>query len=235
MALVHLLVAVIVAAAAPESSIPSTTGLSAKVQYLAGGTIYIDAGRFEGLGEGDTLAVLRNSQRISTLRVNYLASHRAPCIGLSGTESPAIGDPVTFVARNASGPVVSLTPPGPVQLSAPASQRIQHWLLGRAGVRYLAVRNEGGSHFEQPMIDLRADGTGSGPLDVSLDLRGRRTTQSFANGDARQETFTRVYRGSMTWHDPKAQRLLTIGRQSSGAIGPVSLFDGALVQLGGDR
>jgi len=85
------------------------------------------------------------------------------------------------------------------------------------------------------MIDLRADGTGSGPLDVSFDLRGRRTTQSFANGDARQETFTRVYRGSMTWHDPKAQRLLTIGRQSSGAIGPVSLFDGALVQLGGDR
>lgn len=235
MPLANLLVAFLVATAAPAASPTTVVDLSAKVSYLAGGTVYIDAGRSEGLGEGDTLSVQRGSQRISTLRVNYLASHQATCIVLNGTELPVIGDRVVFLARNASGPVVPMVAPAPASPAPVSTSRTQRWLRGRAGVRYLSVRDEGGSHFEQPMLELRADGSGSGPLDFSLDLRGRRTTQSFANGDERQETFTRVYRGSMTWHDPKAQRLLTVGRQSSGAIGPVSLFDGVLAQLGGDR
>jgi len=235
MTLSTLLLALVVAAAQPTMASASATALSAKVTYLASGTVYIDAGRLEGLGEGDTLEVQRDSRRIATLRVNFLASHRATCIVLGDGEAPAVGDGVLFLARNASGPSVPAVSPAPAAQPAAARPVSARWLRGRVGVRYLSVRNEGGSHFEQPMLDLRADGAGTGPLDFSLDLRGRRTSQSFSSGEQRIETLTRTYRASVTWHDPKAQRLLTVGRQSSGAVGPVSLFDGVLAQTGGER
>lgn len=237
----------LLAAAGPDSSAlpgPAASGpvLAAKVTYLAGASVYIDAGRSEGLLEGDTLEVQRSGSRVAMLSVNFLASHRATCVVLGDAALPAVGDAVRFLARGTTAP-----PPPPsavtraplaaeLAAASPAARaRPTPWLRGRAGVRYLGVRTEGGSHFEQPMLDLRAETAGSGPLDATLDLRGRRTSQSFANGDERRETYTRVYRAAITWHDPKAQRLLTLGRQSSGALGPVSLFDGALLQTGADR
>jgi hypothetical protein len=242
-----LALGLLLATAGPDSSVlaPAAVAgpaMTAKVTYLAGASVYIDAGRSEGLLEGDTLEVQRSGSRVALLSVNFLASHRATCVVLGDAPLPSVGDAIRFLAHGASAPP---PPPaaglGALQAAAlpvvPTATRARPapWLRGRAGVRYLGVRTEGGSHFEQPMLDLRAETSGSGPLDATLDLRGRRTSQSYANGDVRQETYSRVYRALLTWHDPKAQRLLTVGRQSSGAIGPVSLFDGALLQTGADR
>lgn len=221
--------------AAPKSA----SELRAKVAFLTNETAYIDVGRLEGLGEGDTLEVRRDSTPIAKLRVNYLASHRATCIILDGAQPLTLGDEVRFVAHNAASPPAPAGPQALATTSEPSAKRSartaqRRWLRGRIGGRYLGVRNADGTHFEQPMFELRADGTGSGPIDVALDLRGRRTSQSFSNGTERQESYSRVYRASVTWHDPKAHQLLTMGRQNSGALGPVSLFDGALLQTGGN-
>jgi hypothetical protein len=105
------------------------------------------------------------------------------------------------------------------------------------GVRYLASRaaTSGAPSFSQPSLDLRVDARdlgNPGLLDVSVDARARRTYRS---DSTHGEDRTRVYRLSASLHDPAARTRVTAGRQSSGALSSVSLFDGVLVETGGSR
>jgi len=59
-------------AATLSSSTPADT-TRARITYLMGTTVYLDAGRDEGLVEGHEIRVVRAGQRIALLRVTSLA------------------------------------------------------------------------------------------------------------------------------------------------------------------
>ncbi len=228
-----------VAVPAPAAPRIATT----KVVYLAGGSVYVEAGRRDGIAEGDTLEVLRGARTIARLIVTAVSSRRAACDTFAVALAPGIGDPVRYTAAPAPAGTPAST--APVSLRPPSSEaeagatpradgtaakprrgaRGRPW-RGRVALRYLSVDPGAGGGYTQPALDVRADGRGAGatPLDLSVDLRSRRTYR----GD-RQEDVARVYRALVAVGAP-GERRLTLGRQLSPALSAVSVFDGALFE-----
>jgi hypothetical protein len=236
----------------------------ARVTYLAGGSVYVDAGRLEGLGEGDSLVVVRSGKPVAWLRAAFLSSHRASCDTLSTLAAIQVGDVVSFATgvsatgatvedstaaapgtspgTGAPAPAASVpvpVPAGPARAAAPPSRAAPRggMLHGRVGARFLTVQGENGRRLTQPALDLRFDGMslGGAPLDLAVDFRGRRITQSGAGLATVNRDRGLFYRLAFATHDRAGRYRLTVGRQSSPALAPVSLFDGALVERSGAR
>jgi hypothetical protein len=215
------------AAAVPASDAP-------RVSYLVGGSVYVAAGEQEGLAVGDTVVVERDGRAIAWLRVAALSSHRVSCDTLRTLERVRVGDPVAFTARAVAPATAAASPGAPASATRAARPARLH---GRLGARYLTVDTDGSGTIRQPALDLRLDGTGVGglPLDVGLDLRGRRVTFQRPGGGTETDDRTRVYRLSVAVHDSTGRWRLTVGRQISPALSPVNLFDGALAERRGAR
>ena len=64
-------------------------------------------------------------------------------------------------------------------------------------------------------------------------MRTRRTTRSFTGTNNETEFLSRVYRAALTVRSLDANRRVTLGRQSSPTLASISLFDGALLEMGG--
>ncbi|HTO92255.1 MAG TPA: hypothetical protein VMJ70_14085 [Candidatus Sulfotelmatobacter sp.] len=229
-----------VARAASGSPGPAAAALGrAHVIYLAGASVYVDAGRAEGLGEGDTLVVRRAGLEVARLRAGVVSTHRSSCDTLVTRGEIKLGDEAGFAVRAATRDSLAAPPAAPLAAAAPAgasrmpASRARPWATGRVGVSWLAVR-DASSRFDQPMLDLRLDGGGDGAFITSVDLRGRQTTQVTGSGSSR-DVEARFYRASITMREPSERVALTLGRLSSPSLAPVSIFDGALLEGGSRR
>ena len=69
----------------------------ASVTYLAGSSIYVDAGRDDGLRLGDRLEVLQDGQVKAVLEVTYLSANRVSCKLVEGDGEVQVGDLVRFL------------------------------------------------------------------------------------------------------------------------------------------
>ena len=212
---------------------PADTSGSAHVTSLSGAMIYVDAGRLEGLETGQTLVVLRSAQEIGTLKVDYLASHRAACSQLTG-EAARAGDAVRFTPkRREEAPAAGVGTGG-----SPAAHRKKGtWarrlgLRGRVGARVLAVEDRTGAEasYTQPSLDLRVEGTrvAGSDLDLSVDVRTRRTWRT-ATGDS-DPSLTRVHRLSVSRQGLGSPIRISAGRLASPSLASVNLFDGVLTE-----
>ena len=221
-----------------------------RVTYLAGGTVYVEAGKLEGLREGDTLRVIRDGVGIAGLRVTYLSSHRASCDTFAVVQAPRVGDDVRFephaplpVARAGADSSGAAAASGDSPAAATAavdttrSRRGPRPYRGRVGLRYLSIQSSNGAgSVRQPALDLRFDGTGiAGILDLAADARSRRTSWIRSDGSVQNDGQARVYRLALGLHDEAGRYRITLGRQTSPALAAVSLFDGALLESAGQR
>ncbi len=214
----------------------ATTRLST-VTYLAGTSVYVGAGRADGLEEGQELYVIRRDAVAATLRVIFLSSRQASCQVVSGATDILVGETVRYTPKvpTVAGPVPTTTTAarrrGPRRLSGPG-------IHGRVGARYFVAREDStNSGFSQPTADLRVDGTrlGGSPVGIGIDLRTRRTSTTRADGSSVVDGHTRVYQAALHWNAPGARFHSVIGRQYLTAVTSVSLFDGALMELNGSR
>ena len=210
----------------PAAGAPAT----ARVTYLAGASVYVDAGERAGLRIGDTLQVLRDGEVVARLRVDFLSSLHASCRTLGG--AARIGDRVRFVAGRARARAADVpaakSVPAPVPSSTP---RREGRVRGRLGVRYLASRGRdpAATSFSQPSLDVRLDGRGlrGSTLEFTVDARARRTYRPDTSG---ADDRVRVYRLSATAQRRDGRARLTVGRQYATALSSVSLFDGGQVE-----
>jgi hypothetical protein len=212
----------------------------ATVTYVTTSTVYVDAGREQGLREGVEMEVVRDGGRVCTLVINAVSSRRAVCRIKGDAIELVQGDRVRF--RLAEGPALSgvgatPVPVGGVQ-AGPTGWSMGDWLhrrslRGRVGLRYSGVRNRAsaGGDFHQPAVDLRLEGTSFlvQDLDVSLDVRTRQTYRD-GSGASSSEGSTRVYRAFGTWSRAGAGLQLTAGRQQARSIASVGIFDGVDVR-----
>lgn len=231
-----------------------------RVNYLSGATVYVDAGTGAGLAEGDTLEVIRDAGPIAFLVVRYISTRSAACERLDDGAAPSVGDLVRVHrgtgaaaggARRRDGaagdaPTAPATVGGrsggtgrapdstPAELSEPAVSRPARPIRGRIGTRFLNVSPEAGRGFSEPALDarLRATDLLGRPVDLEVDLRGRRT---FRAGEGGSDGSTSVYRLSASLHDHRRRTTLTLGRQVSPSLAAVSLFDGALAEYARPR
>ena len=208
-----------------------------QITYLSGASVYVSAGRDDGLTEGTTLDVVRRGAIIAALRAVDLSSHRAACTIVRGDQTQLnVGDSVRFFART---PQPTATPDSEM---APAMEpRHDAWrtfgIRGRLGVRYLMVaqRDSLTGKFSQPAADIRIEGQrlGGTPIGVSIDAHGRRTYMSRPDSaHAGDRTF--VYSLSGSYTNPSGVRV-GVGRQFSEAFANVSLYDGISADVGRER
>ncbi len=213
----------------PAAAAQAATERTATVSYLAGATIYVKAGRDDGLVEGQQLTLVRADSVVATLVVQFLSSRQAACTVLRGTADIVVGDSVRYVARPDTLPARVATAPRPAR-----GRRGGPGLHGRIGARYLVAEEEGpGGGFRQPSLDMRLDGSALGgtPLGLALDVRTRRTASTRTDGATEVDGNTRVYRAAVTYHRPGSTFGMTVGRQYLSAVTAVSLFDGGLMEL----
>ncbi|HSB54395.1 MAG TPA: hypothetical protein VLD58_08565 [Gemmatimonadales bacterium] len=205
---------------------------TAPVTYVAGSTIYVAAGRADGLVEGQQLFIKRQNGTSVTLKVAFLSSRQASCEVVGEAASVVVGEQVTFTPKAASSAAKGSTA---VAARRPSRHRLNGpGLHGRVGARYLVAKEEtlnGG--FSQPSFDLRLDGSqlGGTPLGLNADLRTRRTTSTASDGSSTVDGRTRVYQAALLWNTPGAGFRMALGRQYLTAVTSVTLFDGALLEL----
>jgi hypothetical protein len=214
----------------------TTAASSASVTSLAGTTVYVNAGRADGLLEGMELQVIRHDSVASTLRVEFLSSHQSACQIVRGASDVVIGERVRFypqltASASAQTGAALARRRGTRRLSGPG-------LHGRVGARYLRAQEDPtNTGFDQPSLDMRMDGQRlfGTPIGLAADLRTRRTVTSTGGGNSTVDGHTRVYQAALLWNAPGAGFRVAAGRQYLTAVTSVSLFDGALMELNGSH
>lgn len=231
-----LAAAALFAAAATKGAAQDTSAvLSASVTYISGTSIYVSAGRADGLVEGQELSVVRHDSTAATLKVVYLSSRQSSCELVRGVTDIAVGDLVRFKPSASSSAKTQVAAARassrPHRLSGPG-------LHGRVGGRYLLSQTSPSSGgFHQPSLDLRLDGSelGDSPFGLAVDLRTRRTAATRSDGSSAVDGHTRVYQAALFWNAPGERFHMSAGRQYLTAVTWVSMFDGALIELGGSH
>lgn len=212
----------------------------AQVTYLTLETAYVDAGTAEGLRIGSRMDVVRGDSAIAVLTVRFIAMHRAACQIVTRTDTIRVGDAVRFMPALPSadsGATATAVRPAPASAGRVGQVGTRgRALRGQIGLDYLLVRPQdgGGAQLSRPAGTLRIAGSGLGGtgLGFTLDLRGRRSTQTRADGlgtAARLET--RVYQAGVSWQLAAPAMRLTAGRQFAPGVASVGLVDGVSVQL----
>jgi hypothetical protein len=221
----------VVAATAPGAR-------TAKVTYLAGGSVYVGAGRAEGIAVGDTLELIDDAGVAGLLRVAVVSTRSAACDTFQMRALPVIGQAVRYRPRTAPDSTATGGAPVPTAAGAVAADPARRaagppMLRGRIGVGWDMVDAEGpAGRTERPALDVRLDGRaiGGAPVDAAVDLRSRRVYRRDTTSSPESEFVSRLWRGSVTVHDRANRARLTAGRQSATAFSAVSLFDGGLFE-----
>lgn len=210
----------------------------ARVTYLSGESVYLDAGTKQGLKIGTHLDVLRGNTFVAQLVVEYISSSRASCRIVKSTMPVAVGDSAQYDAQMPTearvAAAASVTPASGTSALKRASPRP---VRGRVGVRYL--RSDPGlgpaAVLIRPAFDLRADGhqMNGTPIGLTIDVRAYRDRRTGATGSS--SNVTRVYQGLLEVSPSGSSARLGIGRQFSTALTSIGIFDGVSLDVNRSR
>jgi hypothetical protein len=202
----------------------------ATVTAVTLGTVYVGAGRNDGLREGSLLKVPRLGEK-AAYRVVYLSSRSAAARGDSLAPLPAIGDTVTFTPVREA---VADNGPGAVTPRTVARRAATPTLRGRVGFRYLGSWDrDGNSSLAQPGLELRLDGAvapGS-VLGLTVDVRSRRTSMFRPGFESTSSSAMGVYQAAVRLQAPRGPLRAVLGRQYAPTLAGVGLFDGVLLDF----
>lgn len=221
------------AAQRPAAATDSTVGM-AVVTYLSGQSIYVGAGRADGVREGTSMEVVRAGSVIATLRAVFLSSRSSACEVVSSTALPAVGDSVRFRRAPSERVVVERDSSPSVMATRSTAASWRRPIRGHVGLRYARFDrpNAGGSAAPQPSADIHLEATriGGSPVGFVLDTRSRRVVGASGTTPTASNRIL-VYEGSMHLEHPSSGTRVSLGRQYSAALSAVSLFDGAAVEV----
>lgn len=209
---------------APRAAAGET--VAAKVTYVTASSVYVSAGRDDGLEVGRRLTLRRGDEVVATVEVTEVSTHRASCRIVERVLDPAVGDLAPFEPAAVASAVQEAGPPAP-----PARRALRgDGIHGRVGARYMAVvdrTNEVGD-YSQPALDLRLDARAVGGTSwgFAVDARARRTLYDSSSDSPADDTRTRVYRAAAHRGGDDEPWSFTLGRQYAPALSAVSIFDG---------
>ena len=212
------------------------------VTYLSGQSVYVGAGRAEGVHENMALEVMRDGRVIAKVRASYLASHSSSGEIVSSTVPPQVGDSVRY-HPSAQEIIAVATDSASAMAKTDTARRRRYrsWqrpIRGHVGVRYLTVSQpniDGLGSLTQPSADvyLEAAGLGGTPIGLIVDGRSRRTIGSRQTSAYDERTL--IYQVSLSVVNPGSGTRVSVGRQYSSALSSVSLFDGVTAELNRGR
>jgi hypothetical protein len=220
----------------PASGRDSTR--TAVVTYNSGQSVYVGAGRADGVREGMTLEVFRGRAVIATLRATYLSSHSSSGEIVTSSTAPNVGDSVRY---HPSFDATTITETDSLRVDTDAVRRTTPWrrpMRGHVGFGYLGVsqpNGDGTQSLQQPSTDvyLEATSIGGSPVSVVLDSRTRQTIGATQTDALSNRTL--LYQVAVSASDPHTGARLSVGRQYSAALSSVSLFDGVTAEINRSR
>jgi hypothetical protein len=234
----------------PPASAPAPTS-TAHVTYLTALSVYLDAGRQDGLWEGDELQIVRDGAVVATLKVTNLSPHKASCSIVSSSSPLVVGDVARFTPRpvasapagagaaSQTGTAGGGAAAGGSSSGATASAARLHGpgLHGRVGVNFLYMQSDQDVGYHQPGVTLRLDGRdlGGAPVDMDVDVRTRRTYRSLPGSQSETYNQNWVYQAAVSMRPGHGDDRFTLGRQFSADVAALNLFDGVLYDHQGDR
>jgi hypothetical protein len=213
---------------------PDTTSLRATtVTAVTLGTIYLGAGRNDGLREGSMVWIPRLGEQ-ARYRVLYLSSKSAAARGDSLAAPPpplpSVGDSVVFQ------PVAEVAT-GESKAAGRAERRARSGtssLRGRIGVRYLGSWDRSSDFaLRQPGLDLLLDGpvAPGSAVGVNLEVRSRRTSRYRPGIATTTSGVMGVYQAALRVQRPGGSFRAVVGRQYAPTLAGLGLFDGVLLNL----
>lgn len=218
--------------AASQAARDSAAFGKAVVTAVTLGTVYIGAGRNDGLREGTVVRIPRLGEK-AAYRVTYLSSKSAACIGDSLAPLPVVGDSAVFLPAPgalAAGGRES----GIVIGSTAARRRARPSLRGRVGLRYLGSWDRASDvALKQPGVELLLDGpvAPGAPIGLSVDIRSRRTSMYRPGIATATSGVMGVYQAAIRVQAPQGPLRAVVGRQYAPTLAGVGLFDGVLIDL----
>jgi hypothetical protein len=206
----------------------------ARVTYLTGSSVYVDAGSDDGLRVGDRLQVVREDKVVIVLEVTELSNHRAVGKFVEGSANLELGELVRF----APAATAAAEPEQPNKKRRSGGLR-GIGIRGRVGVRFLWLndRTGYGQDYAQPALDLRLDGNqiGGTGWGMAVDVRTRRIYRTLPDGSDAEDDRNRIYRMAVGWQGGGSPWSFALGRQVSPDLATVSIFDGAAVKYSRQR
>ena len=207
------------------------------VKYVAAASVYLDAGRAQGVAVGDTAVVRQGAQTVARLVVVFVADRSASCRVLEASGEIRAGDPIDVAVRDLPAAADSVAPPPPASVSEPVSvpakaRRAGTRLTGRIAVQYLAQdsRSAADYNYTQPslVLRLRAENLFNSRHTLSVRLRSRRTfdDRQFKSGRP-HDWYNRVYEVALTYDEPAARVAYAAGRILSNRLSGIGYIDGA--------
>ena len=223
------------APATPRLAASADSTRMASVTYISGQSVYIGAGRTDGIREGMSLEVVRGAAVIATIRVAFLSSHSSSCETVASTAPPAVGDSVRYHPAIDAVTIAAADSASALGESRPRRMSWQRPIRGHVGLRYLSIAQPNiarASPLTQPSADVYVQATriAGTPLGFVIDGRGRRTIGAQSATGALDER-TLVYQASIELAHEGSGARLSVGRQYSTALSSVSLFDGVTLEL----
>lgn len=212
----------------------------ATVTYISGQSLYVSAGRLDGVREGTLFEELHGASVVVIAKAAFLSSHSSACDIRWSSAPPAVGDTVRFrPAKDA--PEVASVDSAPRSARPTSSSSWHHPIRGRIGMRYLSVglpnASGGSAAYSQPSADVFVQGTAlaGGLVGFTLDTRSRRTIGAAVSQASANDERTLVYGASVSVSHPESGARLTIGRQYAAPLASVGLFDGVTAELNRPR
>jgi hypothetical protein len=219
---------------------------SVRVKYRSATTVYLEAGRAEGLATGDRLGVQSGETTVAELEVIYVAEHSASCRVLSESRTVRAGDVAVVLRRApreaAPGPTAPQAQPTPKPAAAPAPAPASAdkpeppWarLRGGASIGYYQAWDNSASDlgFRQTTgrLDLTLSEIRGQPLTFTVRLRGRRDVRSRAVSFRTPETegADRLYEMALRYEPPSDRCSLEVGRVGVSRFVGIGYLDGLI-------
>ena len=226
-------------------SAPAYSQAQKKVQsaisYIADSTVYVDAGREQGMAVGDTLHVVHARKEIGVVVITAVARYSSAAQIVVQRVPFAVGDKAVAQLELVGG-ALGRVGPDTVQAAAasmpplpaadrPASAPAENIVRGRIVLQYNAIlAEESKFNMNQPAASARLSvanlwGTG---MRLSLNARSYYDLSNYyAIYGSRNGLESRAYELSLVQDSPDATVGYGLGRLSSRYVGGMGSFDGA--------
>lgn len=221
------------------------------VNYVSASTVYLGAGRADGLAVGDRLVVVRRGEEIAELEVAYVAEHSAACRVELERRAVEPGDRARVVAKAA--PPVETQPPEPqepkepvpppppppavgetsaIDLVSRGRDAEAPWarMTGTVSWRWQSFDGADGRGFDESTarLSLAARQLGRRAYDVRIRLRSREIRRQ---PDAESDTSDRLYEFALVHDPPDGRFSFQVGRLGASPFAALGYLDGFVGQL----
>jgi hypothetical protein len=240
-------------APAPAVKTPASApanGRRFRVKYRSAASVYLDAGRADGLDVGSRLRVLSGSSGIAEIEVVYAAERSASCKVISESRPVHAGDEAVLIAAARPAQVDAATPPAPTPTvpAAPAvapavaqsayQTRATPWARVRGSASFGYYRSwdqtESALDYQQrtARLDLGLDQIAGQPLSFTLRARSRQDVRARAlsTRTPADERTDRLYELALRYQPPSDRVGFEVGRIGIYRFVGIGYLDGALAR-----